>query len=1509
MTNIVGPIQSRRVLPCRIENSTCHKVTQSSEDNRGQTKNNAFGNLLTMLQALIVSLKLTNPTEYGLKTVFYWFLILNCLGEISLVTAGSCLVLTVNGNQECGVGASLSMMYGAIRQMSIQTLMLVYFGLATYLLLKCGCLYLINHIWTRLSLLITVFPAAKWKNKNGKVIGVVETRGKIQDALIKQSISHTNQKELGETDIVELPFVTYVKSVEINPVVELKDDVEEELVVETKLIDTVEEEFQDMVNEEYQINMWELLHKHKHFRFVYDGMKVHVRGTFKFSKKEEFVCGYFSPFNGTRKVVEYSTDKVLIKTGEPIKSPAQPTYLDGYDCIKGNKSQAIKLSCLAIIGFVDFRRDIDWNHLVYRAKQHYIKFWEDFVGLDAIIRAVLRSRWFRDQYNQFCAEDYTDYEYLLTTRCNALLKDVGETVDTVYSKWCIRTFSLGLFPILCFLWLCLLGPMFLDSLPLPLKSNWFWLLILVVTNKFLTVSLLCFSFYCAVRIWYPLMVIKPRVEYMKRLSGELDATVKAGMMPCTRKPVLKTIVFPYEKLPPLEDLRGDVKIRANYPLTDQSDYQPKDVIIHGTFIEGANVLYPDTSSEQNLDAAVRIRMSKDMPTVDVTVEKFKKFAMKFIDEMPEMDVSGVDNSLYVLSHYGSIMGASILEQAKSPLEAADFVFGLFTKGEAYVGKSAEDWKPRMIWSCPWKIIGKFSGYFNYLGKLIREWFKSLEMCYASGTSPIEVGSMCQLMQAKFPFICEGDVKNWDGSLSEIMLFIEQYFMSTKVKGMPDGFDVLVTNWTTVHGKNSKGNFEVEMEHGRRTGDLWTAMLNSLMNLILTCFCFQLKLGNFGFCVLGDDNVVFTPKKVKIEEVRNTYCELGMEIKIIPRDSLLDTEFCSGGFWTVDGQLDWGNFPFRMFAKLGIDLVGLSDKKLKRKFYTSCKSLMSTGRHVPILGTFIQAIVDSAEAQNLKRLKLPKIEREYLYKIHGGLVHLPGKDTYEQFSLRYNISVEAVYALEEWIECNVTIDDCPYKLTGEMFLAGFLKDAGLETVVPPEQSLMGFSDYEYYTKIVPEIEEKEKLVLGRGNFMNTLREAWIYGRDEDSENNNKGFISHAWLHALFSMLSFINFSWGVGLHGAFNHLAYVSGGCVRRKNRRRKKLVVQQVVEVKKQPRRRRKKKNKNKNKNRRQLGRYSQALLLPMSQAALGCKIPDAFGFPTCTARLVATVEMNTTTAGFFAYGFQPLVSNFAFTPAVVSGGGVITWSGGTENALPQFNSLFAMASAYRVVSWGIRLTSDQSAFNVEGHFWVAHVPMLVDNNNPFGSYPTIESGFDQLPLSAKFSCLSTGNEPLLVAGRRIDEGVNRFRNCGVDEDNNPNVAVESMTGWAAIVLMGIGMQTSAPALNVEYVINVEYLQKATGTTDFNVSAPEPFDDIEMKYAAESAMNAPVSLFDTPEDTTILLEQAAATASANWSKAGKIAKVLGTGVKLAYRGAEWLAGMNKDRHYQGYRNPAGIGYY
>lgn len=930
----------------------------------------------------------------------------------------------------------------------------------------------------------------------------------------------------------------------------------------------------------------------------------------------------------------------------------------------------------------------------------------------------------------------------------------------------------------------------------------------------------------------------------------------APFVPCARLKMLSQVRT--EVVPP--EPRPEAVITRNFEEKEPDEIKYD---VYGATFDLPSII--PTSAQDNLESAVLIRMAKERKFDECVCDELDEHATHVFEHIPFFEyVPPTREELYKFfqQQYGTKRADRLILLVDSEPTSRDLECGIFVKKEVYVGKTKTNYKPRMIWSRSEVVIALYSHFFYHLSKHLKIVFDgSGNILYASGVTPEKLGDFCGNMEA-YDMKCEADASNWDGSIILRLANIEIRFLLEKTNCMTtvNHMKWLIDNWCKLMARNSTGSLTVVLDYGRRSGDLCTSSFNSLLNIVISTYAFGYKMtDNFKLAVLGDDGAI--AGSVTGVDTKARYEALGFDINLIYRESVADMGFCSGWFYPVDGRYIWGNDAFKVLMKLGVNLGQHNKRKFRSLLNGIALGMLTSGGFVPILGTLLRAIADTAREANVKILRDNKFDNPY--RPQGGNCYYPSKDTYDWFCNKYHLSVEYVLMLEEWIRNNVTILDCPYLITDTL-----LRQAAVDTFDMSEDKNENLeyeisktpTNYEvfesYIVNDVPRIEEAEKL-LGVSSVFEAAQNGYNYGLIENEELNT---CYHEIYHSFFSILSYVNFTWGVAAHSMYNKMALrsmtnqASESIYQFCARKKKQVVIVQKVAKKRRNRKRGKSMVKG-------VSAYAENYLLsqtdPFFAEALGAKYPDTYSMPTATMPMRDT----TTLTGFSAvdsfvgaWMVLPWAKNVMYTPASITQPGVITWSGGSATQSNAYTIFSSASNSYRVVGYGVRITCETALTATDGHIWVTHINQNIANDiYGFNNAPANEASISQFGMSERFPLVELTERPLVVCGRRVDDGALRFRDDGYPATASPYA--ETGTGWCDIVIFVRGV-ANIPKITIERIVHIEYIPNPStsyGSIGEGVSAPPDISLLEAGYILQQNMPIASTMKDEEDNPETFL--------------------------------------------------------
>lgn len=867
----------------------------------------------------------------------------------------------------------------------------------------------------------------------------------------------------------------------------------------------------------FALNEWSLKYNYGTKKFTYIKIspgKYRVNGIFKFEGSEIYIDQEMNVFDGVRIPVGATACGTLVAVDYPMNgsAPYNPTPTPE------TEEDRLWFCMESLIPSLDYRVKRDDMKLFRVAKSYYKRFYPDFVSLDGMIMRVITSARFEKMYDDHLDRVQSVIIPRLRNKLRILSMETGLKIETMMSrrvKRLSRSTALAA------------GGIISQSVLYEVNRC-------ECENKFLfmfgisIITLLSYIFSLKNFIG---CFDNNEEEYLISKIREVQPEREAmrGMIPCS-KITLKQTVISKKRIP--EMVSG--KLVAKYDEIEETFEDPKGIDVYGTTIPGDKTV--PLQCEQNLHGAYAIRIGQFTGGDKTAIRDFIKHSKRLIDKLPNISIAHPtdnENAAHLVSKYGTKRGAVLAELAHEPLTLKDLVCEAFVKKEMYAGKTKDTMKPRMITNRSQKIIAKFSYFFSRLGKELCNIFdKNSDVYYSSGATPQDIGDFVSGRLYNRSHVFESDVSNWDGSLCNETLELEKYFLMTKAGVLPADFELMLKHWTETVMITRGGDLKVELSHGRRSGDLWTSQFNSLINILIVMWVFELDWQSpFSMIVMGDDNGVGLDEYFDVEYAVKKYSDLGMKCEIKKRPEITAFSYCSGMIWESHGGYKWGNLPYKVLGKLGVNYHNHNSKIFKQLLHGTARGMLCTGGHVPILGSILRAIIDTAEDEGIK----VKRDNRHLnpYRIQGGDSDYPSAGAYNQFAEIYGVSVDVIFEMEDWIDCNFTILDCPYELRNELFVDGFSKDTGND-YNGVDHHVIGSQTYSQLTYDIPMAEEIEKLGPKGTSFTEVLARAYKFGCEEADLHEDA--YDHPFLHMLFSAVSFFNLGLGVSLHGRYNAYA-------------------------------------------------------------------------------------------------------------------------------------------------------------------------------------------------------------------------------------------------------------------------------------------------------------------------------------------------------------------------------------
>lgn len=474
--------------------------------------------------------------------------------------------------------------------------------------------------------------------------------------------------------------------------------------------------------------------------------------------------------------------------------------------------------------------------------------------------------------------------------------------------------------------------------------------------------------------------------------------------------------------------------------------------VYGTIVAGIPAVVP-MGCHHDIYNGLRIRYLFDRSSDPTTCAAYLVYCKNFLKDVIWsywMPYSFLDWFLHLS---GKRRKTLTEENNFAPLTKSSWYADIFVKGEAYVGKTWKNFKPRIIQcrkACLQLLIGP---YFYSVLKWFSRTFSTGSIRYAPTMNALQLGEFVATQEG---VPVEADASNWDGSVSSEDLEVEKFCLLNIVPYRPWWLAMLLQWWCLTTGSSQGVSYSCNW--GRRSGDMWTSLFNSLLNILKTSFVWREKLNSL--IINGDDSIFWVKDLFDLDARLKTYTDLGMKMEIFIRSSWRDIEFCSGRFYETSRGVKWGLKPWRQLCKFGFNFNRHSRRKFKSLLLGNALSMLPIAGHVPIFGIFLRRIVETAGTT--KPLGQGREEWQITDTVVDDIY--PAEE--ERFKQLYQLSDAEYSKLLFWAN-NIHIDNFPMVLEDPIFT----KCASIDLGCQPTQDLSHYAHDLWY-----DAEDREESTL-------------------------------------------------------------------------------------------------------------------------------------------------------------------------------------------------------------------------------------------------------------------------------------------------------------------------------------------------------------------------------------------------------------------------------------------------
>jgi hypothetical protein len=325
------------------------------------------------------------------------------------------------------------------------------------------------------------------------------------------------------------------------------------------------------------------------------------------------------------------------------------------------------------------------------------------------------------------------------------------------------------------------------------------------------------------------------------------------------------------------------------------------------------------------------------------------------------------------------------------------------------------------------LVGPWIAAFQILLK--RRWGKDNFLCFTSGLTARQVASVIDVPGWQ---IMMDDVSTWDASVDRRLCEYEVWL--AKHMNAPKAVVSLMHANIATHGSTKHG-WKYKVDGGRKSGDPYTSVMNSILNALLHLFIYcrhtgksveQAKL-SLRMVVQGDDNVLIHAEPTHFswkDEMRR----LGFKA-VASYVELNDLEFCSNRLYRTDQGLVFGPKPGKVLAKFGYIVnppIGVSRESLMRGV---CLGIQQATRFIPP----IRAVVD--RVLELTTNHKAVVMHEFIdHKMKGDKVEysVDQPSIMEQLNHVYNWTTDCQSMFEEHVASMQLGDDMQFGTSRMLF---------------------------------------------------------------------------------------------------------------------------------------------------------------------------------------------------------------------------------------------------------------------------------------------------------------------------------------------------------------------------------------------------------------------------------------------------------------------------------------------
>jgi hypothetical protein len=332
------------------------------------------------------------------------------------------------------------------------------------------------------------------------------------------------------------------------------------------------------------------------------------------------------------------------------------------------------------------------------------------------------------------------------------------------------------------------------------------------------------------------------------------------------------------------------------------------------------------------------------------------------------------------------------------------------------------------------------------------------------------------------------------------------------------------------------------------------------------------------------------------------------------------------------------------------------------------------------------------------------------------------------------------------------------------------------------------------------------------------------------------------------------------------------------------------------------------------IARYGKQIADPFSQSALGCRVPDAYSFPTSTYHLHGNIGLASTATGAFGALFLPcpvlslldMMQENGGSSCIATSG--MTAMGSNPRCYQATNgaTLSGLLANVRIASWGIKISNLMPELSATGKLFVTLLPtagatvpaedLILNTGVDNGTITHLVTGMNAAivnssALEAQPTCVVLSIADLLqgdvqIAGSYTAPAFFNLKSTntsgamasGVVLGNQVEVApggtvfrtmlteTTNMLGGVGIMIRGEGFPANVNTLMVEYIYHLE----GTPSPTVSVTTPCPSGNGGLTVGTQQVVE-------------LAMERVSGMKSINWISRGTnfLNRIVDTGMKAA----------------------------